>query len=187
MGSRQKWLDDSRRWSEMMALAHRGDRAAYTRLLSELGDVIKKYLRVRYGNAMWLEDMVQECLLAIHRGRHTYDARRPFRPWMFAIVRNRSIDFLRSEKASLRQQTATDPDTEAGLELDQIVPLDLARSISRLNPDHREALTLTKYIGLTIEEAATWSGISPAAMKTRVARAVQTLRKRLEREAMLYE
>jgi len=44
------------------------------------------FLRSR-ASAGDLEDVYQEVLLAVHRVRHTYDARRPFEPWLFAIAR----------------------------------------------------------------------------------------------------
>ena len=37
--------------------------------------------------------------MAIHLARHTYDPSRPFRPWMFAIVRHKTIDILRKQRS----------------------------------------------------------------------------------------
>ena len=187
LGKPEKWQRDDKRWSRWMRQSQAGDRQAYTQLLTELADVIHQFLLVRYGRAVWLEDMAQECLLAIHKGRHTYDVKRAFRPWMFAIVRNRSVDFLRSEKPQRYSTDPTERNDEPGYEPDQLMPIDLAKSLSRLNPDYCEALTLTKYIGLSIDEAADWAGVSDTAMKTRVSRAVKALRKQLENEGLAYE
>ncbi len=64
---------DERRWSEYMAAAHRGDSRLYERLLGELASVIAAYVRSRFGTLFFTEDCVQECLIAIHNARHTYD------------------------------------------------------------------------------------------------------------------
>lgn len=41
------------------------------------------------------EDLVQECLLALHLKSHTYDAHLPFEPWLYAVARYKLIDLLR--------------------------------------------------------------------------------------------
>ena len=178
---------DDKRWSSLMASAQQGSERDYQQLLSELADVIHHFLISRFGQHHFIEDCVQESLIAIHRARHTYNPDRAFRPWMFAIVRNRSVDFLRSEKPQRYSAGPTESNDEPGYEPDQLMPIDLAKSLSRLNPDYCEALTLIKYIGLSIDEAANWAGVSDTAMKTRVSRAVKVLRKQLQNEGLAYE
>lgn len=162
---------DERRWSEYMAAAHRGDSRLYERLLHELASVIAAYVRSRFGTVFYTEDCVQECLLAIHNARHTYDPSRPFRPWLFAIVRNKTVDLLRRSYASNRipsgsggsQAVASDPPAE----------IEAGEILTSLKPEFRNALTLTKIIGYSINEAAQRSGISETAMKSRVSRAIR--------------
>ena len=184
MGNQEQWQQDERRWSSLMALAHEGDSCAYEQLLIELAEVIEKYLLVRLGRFNTLEDMVQECLLAVHSGRHTYSPQRPFRPWMFTVVRNKSIDLLRRQQLDRRHQDFTlAAEISAGCsEEDHAISIDLERILDGLSPDYREALTLTKYAGMTVNEAAAWTGTSKAAMKIRVFRALSETRKRMARE-----
>ena len=82
-----------------MAAAHRGDKRLYERLLRETAIAIDRYIRRRFGALSFVDDCVQECLLAIHNARHTYNPERPFRPWLFALVRNKTIDLLRRSYA----------------------------------------------------------------------------------------
>ena len=177
-------VDDEQHWSELMAAAHGGDSRAYERLLIELGDAIERYVRYRFGALCFIEDCVQECLLAVHTGRHTYDPRRPFRPWLFTIVRNRTIDLLRSSYAG-REATGTllaeQPARTAG-PADAIAAGEL---LAQLEPGHRDALTLTKIFGYSLAEAAERTGISESAMKSRVSRAVRAAENLLLREASL--
>ena len=46
------------------------------------------------------EDLVQEAVLAVRFKRHTYDPAKPLTPWVHAIARYKSIDFLRRTRAS---------------------------------------------------------------------------------------
>ena len=168
-------------WSAWMAAAQRGDQASYARLLDELGHVIAAYLRSRFGALEFLEDCVQECLMSIHAARHTYDAHRPFRPWLFAIVRHKTIDMLRSRRAytsMLAEQTEAasphGPSIYAEIEADQL--------LKGLAPKYSQALTLTKIVGLSIAESAGKLGISESAMKVRVHRGLGAMRKLLESE-----
>jgi RNA polymerase sigma-70 factor (ECF subfamily) len=162
---------DERRWSEYMAAAHRGDSRLYERLLRELASVIAAYVRSRFGTLFYTEDCVQECLIAIHNARHTYDPTRPFRPWLFAIVRNKTVDLLRRSYTSNRVREApADPHAVAP---DPPAELEAGEILAGLKPEFRNALTLTKIIGYSINEAAQRSGISETAMKSRVSRAIR--------------
>ncbi len=174
--------DDEQRWSEYMVAAHRGDARAYERLLSELGSVIEAYLRSRFGPLSIIEDCVQECLLSIHSARHTYDPARPFRPWLFAIVRNRTIDMLR--RSAVGERSGGEPlDSEfARVDYGPEAGLVGGEILEGLKPEQRDALTLTKIFGYTIREAAEHCGISETAMKSRVSRAIRAAASLLDAE-----
>lgn len=170
---------DEQRWAGLMARAQVGDEQSYRLLLEELGGAITSFLRSRlHFDSMLIEDCVQESLLAIHQARHTYGPGRPFRPWMFAIVRYRTIDVLR------RARRPNSPDAHGVGELAEQSAVDAeidgTRILGRLSPHHREALTLTKVLGLSVAEAARKAGISATAMKVRVHRAVGASRRLLE-------
>jgi RNA polymerase sigma-70 factor (ECF subfamily) len=159
------------RWSALMTAAHGGDRRAYEALLGELGQAIERYICRHFGRLSFCEDCVQECLLAIHKGRHTWDTRRPFRPWMYTIVRHRVIDLLRSAYAgkeapeTAMQHQPVQHDASADIEAGEV--------LAQLDSNQRDALTLTKIHGYSLAEAAQRSGISESAMKSRVARALR--------------
>ncbi|MCP5144225.1 MAG: sigma-70 family RNA polymerase sigma factor [Gammaproteobacteria bacterium] len=172
---------DERRWSALMASAHGGDQTSYHTLLDELAVVIERYIRVRFGTLDTLEDCVQECLLTIHKARHTYDTARQFRPWLFTLVRHRVIDVLRQQRSELRLEQA-DEEAAPG-DPDAILhQLDGIRVLQNLSPDHREAVALTKYVGMTTAEAATWLGINETAVKARLRRGLLAIRKQMETE-----
>lgn len=178
---------DESRWSALMVSAQAGNQENYRVLLKELGDVVHRFLCSRFGNHHFIEDCVQEALVAIHNARHTYDPQRPFRPWLFAIVRHKTIDILRKQRTRdkvadqytrdqevLSQSPAT-PYPGEGMPEDSL--------LQQLPEQHREILVLTKVIGYSIAETAGKLGISQSATKVRVHRAVHKLRQLLEEDA----
>lgn len=167
--------EDEARWSGYMAAAHRGDARTYELLLGELAVAIERFVRRRFGSAgAFREDCVQECLLAIHIGRHTYDPARPFRPWLFAIVRNRTIDLLRrAYTAPSADVLMADESHVRGHGADPADEFAAGQLLGRLEPGHRDALELTKLQGLSTAEAAARLGISETAMRSRVSRAMR--------------
>ncbi len=178
---RDAYAEDDARWSAMMARAQAGEESAYRQLLGELAGVVSRYLLSRLGPREFLDDCVQEVLIAVHQARHTYDPRRKFRPWLFAIVRHKAIDTLRRQQSHRRlldrerqavhqyNQQQSSEDSLAG-----------GRLIQALSPEHREAITLTKIVGLSTREAAARLAISESALKLRVYRATKNLRRMME-------
>jgi RNA polymerase sigma-70 factor (ECF subfamily) len=176
---------DERRWSQWMAAANRGDSAAYEQLLVEISAVVEAYLLARFGAVDFLEDCVQECLLAVHRARASYDTGRAFRPWLFTIVRHKAIDLLRRRQVRRRDGSGLDLEPAPLQPADPATALEGARLLAQLDPSQREAIALTKYSGLTVAEAAERVGISRTAMRSRVHRALRELRDRLAEEGGL--
>lgn len=189
-GSPADRRDDEARWAEWMSRALEGDREVYGNLMAELGSAIEAYLSSRFGfpgGSDLLEDCVQEALLALHQVRHTYDTRRPFRPWLFTIVRHKAVDLLRRQRIRSAAVSLGDDGDEArataGLAAVS-ARIDGARLLAWLEPEYREALVLTKLEGLSIEEAAARAGVSRSAMKSRIHRAIRAIQTRLRREEL---
>lgn len=175
------YAEDEARWSALMGRAQSGDAAAYRQLLSELSVVVERYLRTRLGGYDFIEDCVQEVLLAVHEARHTYDPRRNFRPWLFAIVRHKATDALRRAEVRGRHFAPEADLAESGVEGPES-GLDSGRMLAALPDSLRQALTLTKITGLSTSEAARALKISESALKVRVHRAIGKLRRMMESE-----
>ncbi len=179
---------DEHRWAALMVHAQAGAESDYQQLLGELSEAINRYLCSRIGHHHFIEDCVQDILIAIHEARHTYDSRRLFRPWLFAIVRHKTVDALRRNnsynKALKRQYNSAQVSAQASGANSLDAHLDQGRLLSALSPRYREAITLTKIIGLSTAEAATELGISNSALKVRVHRAIGQLRQLLEADEL---
>jgi RNA polymerase sigma-70 factor, ECF subfamily len=94
------------RWAEAMRAERRGDAVVYERMLKEVATALRRSLAprlVRAGlGAHEAEDLVQEILIGLHGKRHTWDAARPFLPWLHAIARYKLIDFTRQRRHEAR-------------------------------------------------------------------------------------
>jgi RNA polymerase sigma-70 factor (ECF subfamily) len=81
-----------------MRQAQAGEELAYAELLGLLTNATKRFARGRVGGVPWIDDVVQETLISVHRARHTWDPSRPFAPWFYAIASHRTIDVFRRER-----------------------------------------------------------------------------------------
>src|ERR1051325_1901984 len=81
-----------------MRLGHGGDQVTDPSPRLLLTSVTRESARARLGGVAWIDDVVQETLLTVHRARHTYDPSRPFAPWFYAIAGSRLIDVVRRER-----------------------------------------------------------------------------------------
>lgn len=175
-------VEDERRWSRMMIQAQAGETAIYTALLHELAGVIEAYIRVHFGRIDILEDCVQECLMTLHQARHTYDRARPFRPWLFTLVRHRTIDELRRRTWRLDPSAWPPGADRDNSHVDWPRLMDAIRMLRLLPRENSEAIALVKYVGLTTAEAARELGISESALKARLQRGLKAIAALLEEE-----
>ena len=176
-------LDDEKSVSRarLMARAENGDREAFHALFTEIGPLITRFLRRRLPDQTEVEDICQEALIAVYKSRHTYQPERPFEPWLFAIVRKVTSVHLRRNRQRLGFQVYTNEITEICVEATSTPVVELRQALDQLSPTQVEALGLTKLLGLSVAEAARRAGTTVGAMKVRVHRAYESLKRSLNR------
>ena len=168
-----------------MQAAQSGDATAYRKLLTTIQPRIRAIVRTKIREDAAAEDVVQNCLLSIHRGRATYRAERPFGPWMRAIVRNSIIDHFRERKRRRDREVEWDVEDwadsgdQAEADRGELAP-ELAAALAALPEAQRVAVTLVQVMGLSVAEAALRVGISPGALKVRAHRGYRAMRRALE-------
>ncbi|PHS31838.1 MAG: hypothetical protein COA95_04955 [Methylophaga sp.] len=175
LASREK---DEQRWSALMKQSQAGNVAAYNQLLSEIGSVIEAYLRVHFGQLTMLEECVQESLLALHHARHTYDPKRAFRPWFFTLVHHKTIDVLRRCETANRvisDYAEFDHTGISDVDLDRVI--DGERLMKQLSEEQRQAVELTKYLGMTTIEVSNLLGVRESTVKARLRRGLHHIKK----------
>ncbi|MDM0045640.1 sigma-70 family RNA polymerase sigma factor [Variovorax dokdonensis] len=162
----------------------RGDEAAYKAFLQQLSRHLRSFLARRlFGWPDDVEDLVQECLLAMHNQRHTYDSDQPLTAWVHAIARYKMIDLLRAKsgREALQvplddaQDLFADDSAQAG-----DAQRDLQVLLSSLPDRQRLPIVHTKLEGLSVAETAQRMGMSESAVKVNVHRGLKALAARLK-------
>jgi RNA polymerase sigma factor (sigma-70 family) len=172
---------------QLMRGAQQGDTVAYSTLLEAIAPRVRRVVEARRHFA-WdqeVEDLVQDVLLSVHAVRATYDASRPFGPWLMAIVRNRLADGARRHarraqeiKVDNLDVTFADSTTNTSSET-YGDPQELLHVIRALPHGQRQAVELMKLKGMSLKEASVATGLSIAALKVATHRAMASLRRAL--------
>jgi RNA polymerase sigma-70 factor (ECF subfamily) len=151
-----------------------------------LGDLYDRYAGLIYGaGTRYLgdrgqaEDLVQDVFLAVWRNAGSFDpSRASFSTWIYRITRNRATDLIRRRKARVRTVNGDlppeppDPDPSGQLSRQ----FDVAATLSRLSPNHREVLALAYFEGLSQREISTRTGTPLGTVKSRTTATMRALR-----------
>lgn len=128
------------------------------------------------------EDIAQEAMLAAIRSLRRFDAKRPLRPWLIAIVTNRSLDWARRRT---RHPEVPLPATELpGPKSDPMTGerVDLRRAIEGLDPETRAMLVMRYVLDYRAPEIGAALEIPAATVRTRLSRALEQVRQSLSEE-----
>ena len=171
-------------WSVWMASAQAGDSDAYERLLRAILPTVRAFVRSRMHNPDAAEDVVQNVLLSVHRSRHTYNASRPFGPWLRAVSRNAVIDSIRSRGRRLGREDPLEKheaflEAEPQKDYDAPISPGMIEALEKLPPNQRQAVEMLHLRELSVAEAAASVGVTPTAIKVRAHRGRVALKKHL--------
>lgn len=171
--------------SDLQAL-QRGENAALDRLMQRWQGPLRAFLYRHLRNEQDALDLAQETFVRVYRHRDRFRAGARFSTWMFQIALNLARDQAR--RTQRRPTDALDSVPEPASE--SSVPADLEQAesvaavreaIAGLPPELREALILSEYEDLSHAEIGDVVGATPKAVETRLYRARDLLRKRLQR------
>jgi len=175
---------------ELIALYRRcaaQDRTAFAELF-------RQYHRRVFGSAFFIthradaaEEIVQLVFIELFTAFRRFDPARPFLPWLYRIVHDVSMDYLRRDRRSAHLPLPTtewrldallgaDPDPgpaehAESAELQETI----WRALERLPADHRAVLVLRHYSQLSEAEMAQALGCRPGTVKSRLHRAHRAL------------
>jgi RNA polymerase sigma-70 factor (ECF subfamily) len=160
-----------------------GDAVAYHTFLSELTRHLRGYLRKRIPQLTDdVEDLVQEILLAVHNGRHTYRPEEPLTAWVHAIARYKLMDFFRARARRESLHDSIDDHFDIFCASDD-EPLaarrDIGKLLNQLPDKQRLPILHVKLEGLSVAETAQLTGLSESAVKVGVHRGLKALAARL--------
>jgi RNA polymerase sigma-70 factor (ECF subfamily) len=140
------------------------------------------YARRSLGDAAAAEEALQETFVRAWKAADRYDASRPLRPWLFAILRNVVIDETRAR--GRRPEPRADGDRQA-LDLDDPLERSLdawlvEEALRRIRPDHRTVIVETYYRGRSYADVAADLGIPEGTARTRAFYGLRALRLALD-------
>ncbi|MDN3021425.1 sigma-70 family RNA polymerase sigma factor [Streptomyces sp. S.PB5] len=175
---RRAALDES---ATAWALAARGgDPAAVEQFVRALHRDVLRYVAHLCADPQAVDDLAQDTFLRALGSLHRFEGRSSARSWLLSIARRAVIDGYRCAAARPRPADVTDwePAVERAQPCglpgfdDGIALLDLLQA---LPDERREAFVLTQLLGLPYAEAAALIGCPVGTVRSRVARARETL------------
>ena len=156
-----------------------GDAKAYRDFLQQLAAHLRAFLGKRlFGWPDEVEDLVQECLLAMHNQRHTYQSDQPLTAWVHAIARYKMIDLLRAKSAREDLHEPLDDDLAVFAESAQEASdakRDLGGLLETLPDRQRLPIVHVKIEGRSVAETASLTGMSESAVKVGIHRGLKAL------------
>ncbi len=160
-----------------------GDAAAYHLCLRRLSAYLRAYVARRlFGWPDEVEDLVQECLLAMHTQRHTYQPDQPLTAWVHAIARYKTIDLLRAKTSRDALHDPLDDELAVFAESQEEAGdarRDVASLLETLPERHRLPIMHVKLEGRSVTETAHLTGMSESAVKVGIHRGLKTLAAKL--------
>jgi len=177
---------------DLMALAHEGDTPAFAVVFDRHAGVAVSLAYRICGRRAVAEDVVQEAFLALWRSGARYDrARGSVRSWLLAIVRNRAIDVLRHESATVRRDVHDDG-LSAALPARELTEAEAERrsdarlvrgALEELPAEQRQVIELAYFGGFSHTEIAEMLELPAGTVKGRMRLGLGKLRIALGDEA----
>jgi RNA polymerase sigma-70 factor, ECF subfamily len=175
---------------ELMRIVQAGDLSPASEIYDRYSGRIYNFALRFLKNSEAAEDATQEVFVKMIRHASQFQGDAKLSTWLFSITANWCRDYLR--KADNKSKESDDVLVTLPAPLDQSPDRNLEqrenevriqRALKALTPEQREAILLSRYQGLSYAEIAQISGCSEGAVKTRVFRAMETLKKALLGEA----
>lgn len=158
-----------------------GDVAALDELLARWQERLWRYARRLTGDSDAAWDVLQDAFLAVSQSIRGVENAASFRAWMYRIVMNKSMDWLRRRGRERRrieeygQQRSEEAPRES-----RAIP-DLLEAVSALPGEEQSLLSMKYEAGLSTVEIAAVLGIPEGTVKSRLFTLRQKLRATMEK------
>jgi RNA polymerase sigma-70 factor (ECF subfamily) len=167
---------------DLLRMVRRGDPDGATELFQKYSGPLLRFADRMLSNRSEAEEITQEVFLKLITRVEQYDGRAAVSSWLYAIAANACRDRLRRSKRAVivpLDAVAEAKSEETGAE-NRIHERDrrkaVRRALARLSEEQREALILARYHGMAYAEIAKTLEITEGAVKTRIFRAIETLK-----------
>jgi RNA polymerase sigma factor (sigma-70 family) len=175
---------------ELMRIVQAGDYSPASEIYERYSARIYNFAFRFLKNSEAAEDATQEVFVKMMKYANQFQGDAKLSTWLFSITANWCRDYLRkadnkpkeSEEVLVTLSSPNERSPERNLEVKEDEQR-VQRALNALTPEQREAILLSRYQGLSYAEIAQIAGCSEGAVKTRVFRAMETLKKALTAEA----
>jgi RNA polymerase sigma factor (sigma-70 family) len=175
---------------ELMRIVQSGDYSPASEIYDRYSGRIYNFAFRFLKNSEAAEDATQEVFVKMLKHANQFHGDAKLSTWLFSITANWCRDYLRkadnktkeSDDVLLTLPTPSELAPDRNLERRESEQR-VRRALQSLTAEQREAILLSRYQGLSYAEIAQIAGCSEGAVKTRVFRAMETLKKTLMGEA----
>ncbi len=168
-----------------------GDKAAYEALVRHYMTDAFLVAQGFVGNAEDARDLSQDAFIKAYQARERFDVERPFYPWLYRILKNHCLNYLkRGRKYTVPLYYEDNPERER-FESSEPTPMEVMESrerkrmvraaVDELSDDHREIIVLKNFKGLAYAEISEVLEIPIGTVMSRLYYARKMLKKIIER------
>lgn len=176
---------------ELVTRAKSGDDEAFAQLMRANEKRIYNLTLRMTGNPEDAMDLAQEAFLNAWRGLKFFQGDSAFSTWVYRLASNACIDHLRRKKRrqdiSAPMPAVEEDDSQPDIPDDRFRPdqelerrelrRTVIRSLEQLSDEHRQVLVMRELNGLSYQEIADVLDLEAGTVKSRIARARNSLRK----------
>jgi len=172
---------------DLIQRSQSGDEEAFAALFHQYKNLVYKTAYLLLGDAHEAEDVLQEVFIRIYRSLQTFQPEKgSFTKWLHRVTVNQCLNWRRKRRlsfSSLEEIPGLDPKGSAppspeNMELTE----GIQRMVSNLKPKQRAVVVLRYYWGYSYDEISQILGIPLGTVKSRLWKALRTMRKELELE-----
>ncbi len=172
---------------KLLQQASRGDEAAFRLLYERHRAPIFRFAYRMLGSVALAEDITHDCFLGLVKNPNRFDPHRTasLRTYLFAATRNLAFKHFRRQTGELgmddvqEEPLADHSETPLRRLLDAEASSEVRKAVAGLPPLQREAIVLFEYEELTLAEIALIAETDVGAIKSRLHRARERLRRTL--------
>lgn len=180
-----------------------GDQSAFDEMVSRYWDRIFAMVNQLLRNSQDAEEVTQDAFIRAHRGLENFRGDSSFSTWLYQIAtnlarnrywywwrrkRDKSISFdqplSQDSETSLAEVFPAEVETPQDATVTREFVNRIAECMEMLNEKHREVLVLRNVQNLSYEEISSILGISVGTVKSRIARARESLREKMGHELL---
>ncbi len=166
----------------LMIKAQAGDKKAYRQVFEEITPIIRSFIAKRINKPEDIDEITQEVLISVHRASQTYDSARPFKTWLYAIIKFRLSDYLRTVYRTAEKgldsfdehdfQISNDDNTEDTFDDREMI----TKMLDELPEKQQNIIRMIKIEGFSIKETADKMDMTESAVKVASHRALEKLK-----------